>query len=262
MHMKNIIKSVLALMAAVSFVACNVDNIGETFSTDTTNNASFVQTVISNTSLPASTTVFNVPVARSSAATAQTFNIKSTLPSGVCPSSVSFAAGEYETSIQLDLSKVDVGTSCKGSLTIEGQEKFTRSSINVTLQKAYTFAKYGTGTYHYNEECFFQGDDPGLEIYKAEGFDVYYITHWGNDTNFYFSIKDGAVVVDDGPTAYTHSSYGAVRINDCSAYFSDWDPAVDGTGYYDAATKTFHFLLVYYVSAGHFGYGEETFEMD
>ena len=75
-------------MAAVSFVACNVDNIGETFSTDTTNNASFVQTVISNTSLPASTTVFNVPVARSSAATAQTFNIKSTLPSGVCPSSV------------------------------------------------------------------------------------------------------------------------------------------------------------------------------
>ena len=47
MHMKNIIKSVLALMAAVSFVACNVDNIGETFSTDTTNNASFVQTVIS-----------------------------------------------------------------------------------------------------------------------------------------------------------------------------------------------------------------------
>ena len=161
-------------MAAASVAACNVDNIGETFSTDTTGNASFVQTVISNTSLPAATTTYNVPVGRSDASSAQTFNLTSTLPSGVCPSSVSFAAGEYETVIPLNMSGVQVGTTCKGSIKIADQEKFTRSSINVTLAKAYTWVSLGTGEFLEN---FWEGFVGEAEFLKAEGFNIYRIVN-------------------------------------------------------------------------------------
>ena len=262
--MKNIFKSVLVMMAAVSVIACNVDNIGQTFSTDSSNCASFLQKVISNTELPASTTTFPVAIGRSNASGAATVNISSTLPEGVCPSSVSFAAGESEVMIPLNLTNLEVGTTCTGTITLEGQEEFANTSIKITLAKAYTWVKYGTGTYHYNgDDCFFEGDDSGLEIWKAEGFDVYYITKWAMGVDFNFSIgSDGYLIVKDGPIGYEYPGYGPVRVMDCSNYFKDWDPKADGMGFYDAASKTFYFSVVYYVSAGYFGYGFESFEMD
>ena len=267
--MKKIFKSIFILSIAALFASCNVDNIGTLYELENgQSGVSFMKTLAGDTEVDAKTTSFTIPVARAVADGALTVNLATTLPAGVkVPSSVTFNAGEYQTDIVLDISNMEVGKSYKGTVSFADKSQYDEntsiSSINVTLAKAYTWAKYGTGTYHYNgDDCFFGGDDPGLEIFKADGFDVYYITHWGADATFNFSIQDGYVIVEDGPTAYTHSSYGPVRVVDCSKYFSDWDPAVDGMGYYDASKKTFYFSVVYYVSAGYFGYGVESFEMD
>lgn len=265
--MKTIINKFLALsVAALSLVACNVDNIGALYQHEEDNNGvSFTQAAITDTEIGAATTTYVVTVSRIIATSEQSVNITTTLDGIGVPSSVKFNAGEYTTDLVLDLSKMSVGKAYKGTITVDPQQasSFGIGSVSVTFQKAYTWAKYGTGTYHYNgDDCFFSGDDPGLEIYKAEGFDVYYITNWGAGATFNFSIQNGYVIVDDGPTGYTHSSYGAVRVRDCSTYFSDWDPVVDGMGYYDKATKTFYFSVIYYVSAGYFGYGFESFEMN
>lgn len=267
--MKKIFKSIFILSIAGLFASCNVDNIGAIYELENGQTGlSFTKTLAGDTEVGAAASTFVIPVARATADAPLTVNLATTIPAGVkVPTSVTFNAGEYQTDIVLDISGMEVGKAYKGTISFADASQYDAntsiSSINVTLQKAYTFVKYGTGTYHYNgDDCFFGGDDPGLEIYKAEGFDVFYVTHWGYDATLYFSIQNGNVIVEDGPTGYTHSSYGPVRIMDCSAYFSDWDPAVDGMGYYDASKKTFYFNVVYYVSAGYFGYGVESFEMD
>ena len=174
MHMKNIFKSALALMAALSVAACNVDYVRETFTPDGTNNASFVQTVVSNTSIPAATATYNIPIARSDASSAQTFNLTSTLPAGVCPASVNFAAGEYETVVPLNLTGINVGTPCKGAITIADQAAYTRSSINVTLAKAYNWVSIGKGQFYDGLALQPSDEDLGIiecEVLQAEGFD-------------------------------------------------------------------------------------------
>ena len=171
MHMKNIFKSALVLVATVSVVACNVENIGTTYDPAEHGSAvSFVQTVVNNTTLPASTTSYNVVIGRSNASVAETVNLTSTLPDGMCPSSVSFAAGESSANIVLDLSTLNVGTTCKGFIAIDGQADFSRDAINVTLAKAYEWTSLGTGEFLEN---FWEGFVADVEIIKAEGFDIY-----------------------------------------------------------------------------------------
>ena len=265
--MKTILKSIFALGAAALFaVSCNVDNVGTLydFSEDSAG-VSFLNNAVTQTSLAATQTSYTVTVARRSAEGSLTAKLSSTLPPEIgVPGSVSFADGQATADVVIDLSKMAVGTAYKGNIVIESEtDDLARKSLPCTFQKAYTFSKFGTGTYHYNEDCFFSGDGPGLEIYKADGFEVYYITNWGMGVDFHFSVNaDGQVVVDDNFTGYTHSSYGKVNVIDCTSYWDDWDPATEGAGFYDASSKTFYFLVVYYVSAGYFGYGYEAFTVD
>lgn len=174
MHMKNIFKSLLFLMAAAAVASCNVDNVGKTFNLDEAGaGASFLQTVVSNTALSAKTTTFNVPVGRNDATSAATYSLKSTLPEGVCPASVSFAAGESEANIVLDLSNLNVGTTCKGAISLVDQPSYCRSSVNLTLAKAYSWTSIGKGQFY--DGLALQPDDTDLgiiecEILQADGF--------------------------------------------------------------------------------------------
>lgn len=175
--MKNIFKSILVLMAAAAVASCNVENVGKTFDlAEATEGASFTQVVASNTSLPASQTSYVLTVGRNNSTAAQTINIESTLPEGVCPSSISFAAGQSAADLVLDLSNVEVGTTCKGAITLLEQPAYTRASINVTLAKAYTWAAYGKCEYTDDIVGSLFGADPvtyEVEVEKTEGFDVY-----------------------------------------------------------------------------------------
>ena len=60
---------------------------------------------------------------------------------------------------------------------------------------------------------------------------------------------------------YVHDSYGDVFVSDVPSY--DEESTYDEYPcFYDPATKTFTFNLVYYVSAGVFGVGPETFTVE
>jgi hypothetical protein len=159
-----------------------------------------------------------------------------------------------------------------------GASKYTKNEItlNITFQNAtgtlvygtsnevianITYTTVGTGKYTYTVMY----DNPDTEgpytISKRDDKDnVYKISEWFNGVDFIFTWDKttNAVTVPSQFTGYTHPSYGAVNVEDMSSYSEKY---AEKKSYYDPATKTFHFLVVYYVSAGAFGGDDETFEV-
>lgn len=115
--------------------------------------------------------------------------------------------------------------------------------------------------------------DPGLELQYNADDDIYRITHWGYDVDFSFKWDQttNQVNVPSQFSGYTHSNYGQVFVQESDDYVTAhgaWDDDDDGSpdpndgpSYYDPETQTFHFHLCYFVSAGYFGHGEETFTL-
>ncbi|MCR4860845.1 MAG: hypothetical protein K5910_09300 [Bacteroidales bacterium] len=172
--MKNIYKSILVLMTAAAVVSCNVENLGTTFDPAATDDGvSFVQALVNSTSIPASTANYSITVGRTNSAAAQTVSVSSTLPDGICPSSVSFAAGQSEAELVLDISELEVGKTCTGNIQLADQPGYARSSIKVTLAKAYTWVSLGEGQFYDGLALQPSDTDYGIvkcEVLQAEGF--------------------------------------------------------------------------------------------
>ena len=102
--------------------------------------------------------------------------------------------------------------------------------------------------------------DPGLELQYNADEGVYRIAHWGYDVDFSFQWDKNTnlVTVPNQYVGYTHSSYGDVYVGEADALNPNW---ALGQSYYDPETLTFHFHVAYFVSAGVFGYGDETFTL-
>lgn len=71
--------------------------------------------------------------------------------------------------------------------------------------------------------------------------------------------SDGKIVVDDQPVGYTDTKYGEVMVGELKNYSEETSD--EDQSYYDSSTGTFYFNVVYYVSAGYFGAGTETFTL-
>ncbi|MCD8297608.1 MAG: hypothetical protein LUC88_08545, partial [Prevotella sp.] len=117
-------------------------------------------------------------------------------------------------------------------------------------------ARY-VGNYTYT--IFFGGDDPGLVLYQSDSDPTRWkIEHWGYDVDFCFTFDQdtGEIIVDDQETGYEYGSYGMVYIDDLVDY-------TGGTGYGQSfySDGTFYFAVIYYCSAGYFGYDYETFTL-
>ena len=179
--MKTIVKSILALSAALFVVSCNVDNIGTLYQHEGSDNGvSFTQSIISDTELGAAATSVVVTIGRAVADAAQTVNIASTMPEGISvPSSVSFGAGQSSADLVLDVSGMSVGKAYKGKISLASESDYNDlaiSEVSVTLQKAYSWSHYGTVkiTDDLVTSCF--GVDNltwEVEADKADGFEVY-----------------------------------------------------------------------------------------
>ena len=125
-----------------------------------------------------------------------------------------------------------------------------------------TWTALYVGDYTYT--LFFgEEDDPavdeGLVLYQSDKDpNRFKIEHWGYDVDFIFSYdeENGIYVVEEGETGYTYGDYGMVMVDEYADYFDTTDY---GYSYY--SNGTFHFNLVYYVEAGYFAYGEETFTL-
>ncbi len=131
-------------------------------------------------------------------------------------------------------------------------EEYTTSGVALEL--------LGTGTYTYT--CMFNEPvaDPGLSLYKDPNYEnTYKITNWFYGVDFTFTWDGGSIVkVADQFSGYVDATHGNVNVMELSDYAGqEMSPS-----YYDAETKTFYFGIIYYVSAGYFGNGYETFTVD
>lgn len=103
--------------------------------------------------------------------------------------------------------------------------------------------------------------DEGLTLYQQDDDPTKFkIEKWGMGVDFTFTMdSDGKIVVDDQPVGYTDTKYGEVMVGELKNYSEETSD--EDQSYYDSSTGTFYFNVVYYVSAGYFGAGTETFTL-
>lgn len=141
----------------------------------------------------------------------------------------------------------------------EAQESATATFKYAATTSAETWTAIYTGDYEY--VYFWVGIDEGLTLYQSdEDSSRFKIENWGYGVDFIFTYDSstGTVLVEDQETGYEHSSYGMVYVMDLVEYTGSTGY---GESYYDSSTGTFYFNVIYYVSAGYFGYGYESFTL-
>ena len=122
--------------------------------------------------------------------------------------------------------------------------------------------KIGTGTFLY--QSFFQGDDPGLEIFQSDANHTRFkIAHALYDVDFCFTLSASGTVllVDDQTTGYV-GDYGEVFVDDCQDFYGSANEF--GASYYDEENGVYYFANKYYVpGVGAYDVkGYETFTLD
>jgi hypothetical protein len=114
------------------------------------------------------------------------------------------------------------------------------------------------GVGRYMHKHFFSDTQEGLTLYNELGEDTYIIKDWGLGVDFTFTWDgDTAVKVHNQFTGYNHSQYGEIYVME----INDYAGQEIASSYYDPETKTFYFAVIYYIAAGYFGYGYETFTL-
>ena len=118
----------------------------------------------------------------------------------------------------------------------------------------------GTGTYIYSCAFSTPQTDAGLNFYKDNTMEnAYVIENWFYGVDFTFTWDGGTnVKVLNQYTGYNHSTYGEMYVME----LSDYAGQTMSPSYFDPETGTFYFGVIYYVEAGNFGYGYETFTLD
>lgn len=138
----------------------------------------------------------------------------------------------------------------------------TYIAFNVEDANAKTFEAAYVGDYTYS--LLFKNDDgspyvdSGLTLFQCkQDPTLFKIEHWGYDVDFMFTMQnDGSVLVAEQPTGASYKEGDPIFVNDLVNY-------TGGTNYGQSFYKdgVFNFALIYYCSAGQFGYGMETFAL-
>lgn len=196
------------------------------------------------------------------------------------PTEVKFANGsnkaEYNIGIPFDEIEADVEYPISLTISNDQATPYGVSKLNLTIKYSpwseWSLYKIepatGIGDYTYSQ--MFTGVDPELEIYYSQSMlnpNLYQfkIPNWcyGVDLCFTYdaskTAEEGNVEVADQYTGYDHSSYGAVNVMESKNYggkLADYP-----SSYFDTEAGIFYFNVVYYVSAGYFGAGFETFKL-
>ena len=165
--------SILMLLSLCVFTSCEQENEGVIY--DANNQGLSFTFNTFEFSAPANNPVISVPVYRAVAGDAFTSSItvSTSAPGVTAPSSVSFAAGEHETTIDINLGQ-ELGVGVKATITITLNEADTSvggvAETSVTAYKEYVFESLGMGTFQDNWAL---GGTYSVEIQKAQGFDRY-----------------------------------------------------------------------------------------
>ena len=131
-------------------------------------------------------------------------------------------------------------------------------TANEVLQNI-TWTAQGLGTFNYT--FWWEGSDEGYVFYQRDDQkDTYKIEDWGGGIDFMFTWDQATnqCEVLEQYIGDDHATYGPVYIIEGAQYSERF---AEKTSYYDPESKTFYFYPVYFVEAGYFGQGEETFEV-
>lgn len=190
--MKNTVKTIFGL-AALALVAagCNVTDPRPTYVPEG-DGVTFLQTAVSATSLVSGTTSYSIDLARSSADEALTVNLTGSIYASTdpetdlaadfkMPESVTFEPGEYLAKITLDVSKMEVGVTYSGTISLsEGQECFNpntaTTSTAVRLAMDYNWVELGEAQWYDGFMLAVSNDNLNIQrcrMTKAEGFEIY-----------------------------------------------------------------------------------------
>lgn len=170
------IKSLFCILVVLSlcvFTSCEQDNEGAIY--DANNQGLSFTFNTFELSAPANNPVISVPVYRAVADEVLTSSItvSTDAPGVTAPSSITFAAGEQETTIDINLGET-LGVGEVVDITITLNE--TDASVGgvaetvVSAYKEYVFVSLGMGTFQDNWAL---GGTYSVEIQKADGFDRY-----------------------------------------------------------------------------------------
>lgn len=165
--------SILMLLSLCVFTSCEQENEGVIY--DANNQGLSFTFNTFEFSAPANNPVISVPVYRAVADEAYTSSItvSTSAPGVTAPSSVSFAAGEQETTIDINLgSELGVGVIATITITLNEADASVGgvAETSVTAYKEYVFESLGMGTFQDNWAL---GGTYSVEIQKAQGFDRY-----------------------------------------------------------------------------------------
>ena len=165
--------SILMLLSLCVFTSCEQENEGAIY--DANNQGLSFTFNTFEFSAPANNPVISVPVYRAVAGDAFTSSItvSTSAPGVTAPSSVSFAAGEQETTIDINLGQ-ELGVGVIATITITLNEADASvggvAETEISAYKEYVFESLGMGTFQDNWAL---GGTYSVEIQKAQGFDRY-----------------------------------------------------------------------------------------
>ena len=161
------------LLSLCVFTSCEQENEGVIY--DANNQGLSFTFNTFEFSAPANNPVISVPVYRAVADEAYTSSItvSTSAPGVTAPSSVSFAAGEQETTIDINLgSELGVGVIATITITLNEADASVGgvAETEISAYKEYVFESLGMGTFQDNWAL---GGTYSVEIQKAQGFDRY-----------------------------------------------------------------------------------------
>lgn len=120
---------------------------------------------------------------------------------------------------------------------------------------------YGEGSYTYGATEENPTPDPGYTISRRDDRnDIYRIEDWyyGTALEFTWNQETNICTVPEQGTTQILGNYGEVYVADIQTYTENPEAPAS---YYDPEENTFYFYMVYYVEAGEYAYGWESFEL-
>lgn len=243
------------LFAALAFTACGEQDAEDHVSGAAAEHVYFPQTSFNVELEPTDPTEYEIEISRADTTEAETVPMAIEGAGGITVSDAVFAAMQKTTTVTVSFPNAEVGKAYTVYLTAKTSSYTPPCKLTFARIK---WNEVGTGTYTYDDGMW-EGDpaeDKGLVLQQRDDDPtIYRIVGWlsgSTDFQFTYNEKSNEYTVTAQPTGVTHPSYGMIYIKQDSKNPSTWDED----------TKTYHFYVEYYVSAGSFGTGEETFTLD
>ena len=276
----------LAVAIMGGLTSCNTDVEGEYYKTGL-DNVSF-EIASKSLSVPVNESSVTIPVTLTRGNVAAAYEAKyvaSASAEGIFSDDgngvVSFAAGQGTATINVKAANLEKEVSYTYTLTLSDADIATADTITgtqipeitITVQREGDWTEWkkwnsaGTATYVYTGS-YWEGEDSQPFYYRQKATDLnvyqFSVTNWGGgiDLLVEYNKSTGRVFVPAQFTGYVNSDYGDLWVASLASYKGEEAATAEDYGTFDEKMGIFTIPVIYYVSAGSFGYGNEFIYID